>query len=341
MDPNSSLFSEAENICKKVDLHPLDGATILITGASGLIGTHFLATLCCLRELGSSLKVSAQIYSEIPEHTEKIIQRGGFNVIRMDLSDFSQYSKLFDADVIIHLAGYGQPMRFMMNPAATLQINTSATIALLQHLTSGGHFLFSSSSEVYSGLKNVAFTETVIGTTTPLHPRASYIEGKRGGEAACQAFHSQGVHSYAVRLGDIYGPGTRKHDKRALNSFVEMALCQNKIELLDTGKAIRTYCYVTDAVELMWKILLYGKESIYNVGGKTSITIAELAKEIGQLVNVPVIFPNEKKGVSGSPEQLLVDLTRINTEFHKKEFISLHDGLQATIEWQRGLYLKN
>ena len=340
MDPNNSLFLEAENICRKVDFRPLDGATILITGASGLIGTHFLTTLCCLREIGLSVKVSAQIYSELPEHTEKIIQRGGFDVIRMDLSNFSQYSKLFDADVIIHLAGYGQPLRFMMNPVATLQINTSATIALLQHLASGGHFLFTSSSEVYSGLNNVAFTESVAGTTTPLHPRAAYIEGKRGGETACQVFHSQGIHSFAVRLGDIFGPGTRKHDKRALNSFVEMALCQNKIELLDTGKAVRTYCYVEDAVELMCKILLYGKESIYNVGGKTSVTIAELAKEIGQLANVPVIFPDEKNGVSGSPEQLLLDLTRIDTEFCKKEFISLHDGLQTTIEWQRGLYLK-
>ena len=141
MDPNSKIFLEAENICKKVDLHPLDGATILITGASGLIGTYLLATLCGLRELGSSIKVSAQIYSELPEHTEKIIQRGGFKVIRMDLSNFSHYSKLFDADVIIHCAGYGQPLRFMMNPIATLQINSSATIALLQAFNTWRSFL--------------------------------------------------------------------------------------------------------------------------------------------------------------------------------------------------------
>ena len=209
-----------------------------------------------------------------------------------------------------------------------------------KHLTPGGHFLFTSSSEIYSGLKNVAFTETVAGTTTPLHPRASYIEGKRGGETACQAFHSQGVHAVSVRLGDVFGPGTRKYDKRALNSFIEMALCQKKIELLDSGKAIRTYCYVEDAVELMWKILLYSKESIYNVGGRTSVTIAELANEIGQLANVPVIFPAEEKGVSGPPDQLLLDLTRLDTEFYKKEYISLHDGLRTTIEWQRGLYLR-
>jgi nucleoside-diphosphate-sugar epimerase len=105
----------------------------------------------------------------------------------------------------------------MSNPIATMQINISATIALLQRLRPNGSFIFISSSEVYCGLTESNFHEEHIGTTTPYHPRSSYIEGKKSGEAACNAFRSQGVRAISARLGDVYGPGTRKHDKRALN----------------------------------------------------------------------------------------------------------------------------
>jgi len=240
--------------------------------------------------------------------------------------------------VVIHSAGYAQPVLFMSNPVATMQINISATIALLERLKPNGSFLFLSSSEVYCGLTDSLFREEYIGTTTPYHPRAAYIEGKRSGEAVCNAFRSQGVRAISARLGDVYGPGTRKHDKRVLNSFIEKAILNQKIDLLDSGTAMRTYCYVADALKLLIKILFCGKQAVYNVGGHLYTSIAELARIIGDITNVPVIIPSHDLQVAGAPEILQLDLSRSETEFGKTEYVELEEGLKRTIAWQRLLY---
>ena len=93
----------------------------------------------------------------------------------------------------------------MANPAATIKVNTTATATLLQKLRPGGAFLFLSSSEIYSGLKKSLVNESDIGTSTPLHPRSSYIEGKRCGEAICNAYRAQGVRAVSARLALAYG----------------------------------------------------------------------------------------------------------------------------------------
>jgi nucleoside-diphosphate-sugar epimerase len=335
---NNVIVRDAAAICERVNLATLWDKTILVTGASGLMGTYFLATLAHMKESGTPLKVIAQVRSEPAPHTAEIIRHGGFKLAQVNLADYQECSSLPEADMVIHSAGYAQPAIFMANPAATFQVNTTATAILLEKLRPGGAFLFLSSSEIYSGLKKSIVNEYDIGMTTPLHPRASYIEGKRGGETICNAYRSKGIRAVSARLALAYGPGTRKSDKRALNSFIEKALCQKRIELMDAGKAIRTYCHVSDAVELMWQAALHGTQPVYNIGGHSTVTIAELAKLVGKLVGVPVSFPATQTEVAGAPEEVRLDLTRLETEFHKKNYVSLEDGLRATIEWQSGLY---
>ena len=332
------IARDAAQICHRVNLEGLEGKTILITGASGLLGTYFLATLAHLKQNGVQVKAIAQAHSQPAPHTAEIIQRGGFQLAQVNVAAHAECSSLPEADVIIHSAGYAQPLVFMANPAATYQLNTTATITLLQKLKPGGSFLFLSSTEVYNGITNKLVTEADIGTTNPTHPRACYIEGKRGGETICHAFRNQGIHATAARLAMTYGPGTRKGDKRALNSFIEQALGQGKIDLMDAGKAIRTYCYVSDAVEVMWQAALHGTQPVYNIGGHSTVTIGELAKLVGQFVGVPVWFPAQSVEVAGAPEEVRLDLTRPETEFQKTSYVGLEDGLRATIEWQRQLY---
>ena len=333
------IINDAENICGQINHDFLTNKKVLITGSSGLIGTYILAYMASLIKTGIPLEVYAQTFSEPPPHMLELISCGKIKVLQIDLSNINEYKRLPEADVIIHSAGYAQPMLFMSNPIATMQINISATIALLQCLRPNGSFIFISSSEVYCGLTESNFHEEHIGTTTPYHPRASYIEGKKSGEAACNAFRSQGVRAISARLGDVYGPGTRKHDKRALNSFIEKALFNQKIDLLDSGTAMRTYCYIADALELLIKILFYGKQAVYNVGGHSYTSIAELAKMIGNILDVPVIFPPNEIQVAGSPKILQLDLNRTEKEFGKTKYVSLEDGLRATIEWQKVLYM--
>jgi nucleoside-diphosphate-sugar epimerase len=332
------IAEDAVRICERVDLTGLRDATVLLTGASGLLGTYFLACLCHLRQSGMSLEVHAQVRSEPAAHTVEIARRGGFDLLRADLANCQECLSLPHADVVIHCAGYGQPLLFMSNPVATIQVNTTATAILLDKLRPRGAFLFVSSSEVYSGLRKPLAQEADIGLTTPLHPRASYIEGKRCGEAMCNAYRAKGVRATSPRLALAYGPGTRKHDKRAVNSFIEDALCRGRIELRDAGKAMRTCCYVSDAVELLWQAALHGTQPVYNVGGHSTGTIAELALLIGRLTGAAVVFPSTQKEVVGAPEEVRLDLTLAETEFQKREYVNLEEGLTATISWQRELY---
>ena len=332
------IAADAALIAERVNLQPLSGRTVLITGASGLLGTYFLAVLAQLKASGVKVEAVAQVRSTPPAHTLEIIERSGFRLIHADLAEDGAVFQLPMADAIIHSAGYAQPLVFMENPAATFQLNTTATVALLRRLREGGAFLFLSSTEVYNGLAGRRVTESDIGTTGPGHPRACYIEGKRGGETICHAFRSTGIRAVAARLAMTYGPGTRPGDKRAMNSFIEQALVRGRIDLMDAGLAFRTYCYVSDAVEMMFQALLYGTQPIYNIAGHSLVTIAELANIIGRFTGAPVSYPENPVEVRGAPDEVRVDVTRAEEEFRKTEFVSLETGLRATIDWQRNLY---
>lgn len=332
------ILHDVEENCGHLDRDFFNNKKVLITGSSGLIGTYLFAYMVFLVRNGINVEVCALTCSPPPDHMQELLQDSKISVLQIDLADQAQYHRLPEADIIIHSACYAQPMLFMANPVSTLQLNVTATIALLQQLRPQGSFMFVSSAEVYCGLTESFFREESIGTTTPYHPRASYIEGKRAGEAVCNAFRSQGARAISVRLGDVYGPGTRKHDKRALNSFIEKALLKKEIDLLDSGKAMRVYCYVSDALELMIKIMMSGKEAVYNVGGESYVSIAEVAQLIAKITDSEVVFPTDEIQVAGAPVALRLDLSRVKAEFGKNEYLALTDGLSKTIAWQQILY---
>ncbi len=333
------IAADAEQICKKVDLTEISEKVVIVTGASGLVGGYFLA---CLKHLSHSMhmkfRAAAVMQSEPHPYLIEFLDYNGAEVLRGDLTDYDFCRSLPQADYIIHAAGYGQPGRFMENPVKTIQLNTSATCALFEKLREKGKFLFISTSEVYSGLTNPPHKESEIGTTNTTHPRACYIEAKRCGEAICNAYRLKNVQAKSARLALAYGPGTRPGDMRVINSFIQKAL-QGRITLLDQGKAKRTYCYVSDAVEIMWNILLKGRESVYNVGGFSKTTVGDLARKIGEYLNVPVIFPDGSESIiAGAPDDVFLDMAKAQNEFGKTEYVIFDDGLERTIEWQKILY---
>ncbi len=335
------IIEDVEKIINKINFSCLNNKSIILTGASGLVGSYLLACLCLLSTSKRfKIKINLLIHSDLPEFIAPLIRRMDCNIYQGDITSSNFCKTLPMSDYIIHAAGYGQPGKFMENPIKTIQINTTATLDLFEHLNKDGSFLFLSSSEVYSGLLNSPFNESQIGNTNTNHPRASYIEGKRIGETICNEYRKLGINAKSARLSLAYGPGTKQHDKRVLNNFIEKALSYGKIEMLDQGEARRTYCYITDAVELLWGILLFGKDAVYNVGGESRITIAELAKLIAKETGASMVFPKKSSDLMGAPDDVYLDLTKVKQEFDKHQFISLEDGIKTTINWQRNLYNK-
>jgi dTDP-glucose 4,6-dehydratase/UDP-glucuronate decarboxylase len=333
------ILDDTADILKCVDFSPIEGREVLITGASGLLGVYMLAALHKWNlEHDRSISVTALTRSPLPDWLSELTKTSNMRLLRGDLSDPLFYGELPAADVIVHAAGYAQPGKFLENPTKTIQINTTATVALLEKLRPKGKFLFLSSSEVYSGSPETPYREDSIGTTNPSHTRACYIEGKRCGEAICHAIRRQGNDIKIGRIALTYGPGTRTDDVRVLNTLIRQALIHRRIDLRDQGAATRTVGYVTDVVELLLHVLISGREATYNVGGTSKITILALAKMVGRILDVPVTTPDDDSDPTGAAAEVDLDLSRACGEFGKHDFVSLEDGLLRTIEWQKQLY---
>lgn len=325
---NNIILNDAAEVLKKVDFNFLEGKTVLITGATGLLGTHFLATLALLKDRGMKIKVVGACHSAPADYTKELANRDEFFLVEDGLN--------FNTDVVIHAAGYAQPAVFTSRPAETIRINTELTQRLLNQVVPGGKFLFVSSSEVYSGLQSIA-TEEDIGTSTPYHNRACYIEGKRCGEAIVNAYRKVGIDAKSARLGITYGPGTRKNDQRAMSIFIRGALADNLVNMRYSGKETRTFGYVSDAVETIWNIVLHGKQSVYNVDGISYNSIAFVAEEIASITGAEFRVPLSHGEMPGSGD-VRMSTKRVREEFDKYSFTGIKEGLKKTVEWNRRFY---
>lgn len=329
------IKNECSNIVNNIDFSQLENKSVLVTGASGLIGIYMLS---CLKK--ASEKFNIKIYAWVKNNIDPFFKEifDGCSIIKHDITDQSIYNDLPNFDCIIHSSGYAQPNKFLDDKIKTITLNTVTTINLINKLNKNGKFLFVSTSELYSGLNVESLTEEDIGTTNTNHPRSCYIDSKRCGESICYSFIEKGFDIKIVRLSLAYGPGTKPNDTRVMNSIIQKALSNEIIELFDDGSAIRTYCYITDIVEMFWNILFFGKYRLYNVGGTSKITILELANKIGEILNKKVIAPSTNNSLKGSPKLVNLNLNKYINEFNKKEFVSLDEGLMKTITWQKHIY---
>lgn len=332
------LFEDAFSSISNIPIELLDNKHILITGGSGLIGTHLLYSLRACRNYRVNVNVTYVTHTPPPQYFHDL----PFEHIMADLTDYESVKTLSEKckniDTIIHCATYGQPNKFLENKLGTITLNTTTTTQLMKELAPK-RFVFLSTSELYSGLTHEGFTEEEIGTTNPSHPRSCYIESKRCGEAICNAFKENGIDSKIIRLCLAYGPGTKIGDKRVLNSFIEKALIQKKIEMLDRGDSLRTYGYISNCIYMILKIMLMGKQTTYNVGGISTVKIKDVADIIGNILDVPVILPDISKGLEGTPTNTQLNLSKFYDEFGKIDFVDINKGIERTIDWQKGLYL--
>jgi len=331
------ISQDIDEIIKKTNLDLFNNKEVLITGSTGLLGTYFIHTLSNLKLLGKGpSKIFVSSKTDIESNWQKNIYEST-EIIIGDLNNSNVISSLPKADIIIHLAGYAQPSKFLEDEFSTINLNTSVTLNLISKVRQKGSFLFMSTSEVYSGLTTSPYFENQVGTTNTNHPRAAYIESKRTGEAITHIANKKNrINAKSIRLALAYGPGTKLGDSRVLNSFIHQALLKKSIEMRDTGKSVRTYCYISDVIEMIFKVMSMGNESLYNVGGISKIKIRDLAKMISVSTNCELVIPlNDSLTSDGAPQDVLPSINKVINLTQKKDFVTLEEGLRRTIDWQK------
>lgn len=315
---------------------------ILITGSSGLIGVNLLIFFFLLSKTSNSPKKITSLYkTSIPKFLKYIKINKKFKFIQCDLSKELSDKINSKFDIIFHCAGYAQPAKFISDPIATMRLNSFAIHNLLKRIAFKGNFVFLSSSEVYSGLEGIV-SEDRTGLTTTSHKRACYIEGKKYGETLLQAYKNKlKLNLKIIRLCLAYGPGARINDTRVMSQFIDQLIKRKNIKMIDDGKAIRSYIFISDVIKIMLNIIIKGKDNIYNIGGKEKISIFDLAKKISKYFNNAKVYKKilAKKNFS-APKNAFVSIKKYENELGKIKLIKIDNGLEKTIKWHKLLYEK-
>ena len=308
-------------------LNMIKGKSFLITGSNGLIGNYFTHLFHIANEYFDA-DIMAYCYSKHEPSWATL----KFEYHTGDLTDHGPFW-LDCPDYIIHGATYPRPRIFLQNELETIALNVN----VLQRLLGlERKLLFLSSSEVYGQppLEDLPTDENYTRTFQTDNVRSAYVESKRMGETLCHIYNrNYNMENKIVRLSLIYGPGISIKDERAMGDFLRMALVDKHIKLLDKGEAMRTYCYVTDAIKMMLHILLEGKETVYNVGGVETRGVYDVAQMIR--VKCGVGLERGYQEMPDAPSYVKMDIDRVCNEFKVDDFVPLDEGLDKTIAWNK------
>lgn len=328
-------------ILSRVDIGKAKGKKILITGANGFLGQYITGVLSqANRELGLGCTIHA-IGLSAPKILLKSLLCRDRNILYRRV-DLSRSFDLAGYDYIFHAAGYGQPARFIKDPASTVAINVNATRRLLE-ASPRATFVFFSAGAVYGDIsfRHAPVREDFNGNV-PLHELGSvYVESKRLGEALCAAYREDiGVNVKIVRIFHTYGPGLPPDDRRVMSEFIKKALVNKKITLLDDGRSVKVYGYIADVVAMILFVAFHGRDWVYNVGGRDSISILDLAKKIAKICKVRYAVPataSRLTHVGRGPVVTRVSISKIKKEMKNFAFTPFSEGLLRTVEWSRAV----
>ncbi len=317
---------------KVFNLNKLRNKTVLVTGASGLIGSNLIAFISYLNKKNKlNIKIIAVIKSKIESWHE---QANFIKYYKLDLSKKNIKSNL-SFDFLIHCATYAQPKKFLQYPKETVLLNIKTLFDLLDLCKkNNATILFLSSAEVYgeADQKHIPTDETYFGSVNTLSDRAIYAESKRLAETICYLY-SRDITIKIARVLLTYGPGLKYDDQRVISEFIKRAQNEKVITMMDSGNAYRTFCFISDMVEMLLNVLLNGKNSVYNLCGKDTINIHRLAKIISNISSAELINKKNNEFISGTPSKSIISNERYLAEFAKKSFVNLKDGLIITSKW--------
>ena len=347
---NQNLINEDLDFILKSDL-PWDsfsGKSVLITGASGMLPAYMVETLLRLNAgKGAGAKVFALVRNLEKAKRRFSAYEGDPNLcfLHQDVCEKIPTSTKFD--FIIHGASNASPSFYGKEPVGTLKANTLGTFHLLESARETGceSFLFLSSGEVYGRVPEnlIPTREEDYGYLDPLEVRSCYGESKRMGENMCVSFfHQYGVPAKIVRPSHTYGPGLDLQDVRVFSEFVKNVVERKDLVLKSEGLASRCFCYLADATQAFFTVLLKGENGrAYNVSDPSGeITIRDLADKVAGLfpeLHLKVIHdyrPREKGYLQSKTERIFPDTSKIRQLGWSPAF-SIEEGFKRTI----GVYL--
>ncbi|NJD23247.1 MAG: SDR family oxidoreductase [Melioribacter sp.] len=301
----------------------------VVTGGAGFLGSHL-----CDKLIDEDIKVICidNLLTGRFENIEHLVTNKNFQYINLDVTNFIQISS--DVDFILHFASPASPIDYLKYPIQTLKVGSLGTHkALGLAKEKKATFLLASTSEVYGDPLIHPQSEDYWGNVNPVGPRGVYDEAKRFAEALTMAYHNfHNLDTRIVRIFNTYGSRMRLDDGRALPAFISQALKNEDITVFGDGLQTRSFCYVDDLVDGIFKLLLSHETLPVNIGNPNEITIEDFAKEVIRLTNSKskIIY---KELPTDDPKVRQPDISKAKSVLGWEPRVSREDGLRITLEY--------
>ena len=306
---------------------------IVVSGAAGFIGSHL-----CDRLLAEGHDVVAMdnFLTGSPRNLEHIGAGQRFRFVESDIT--RPFTIEGPVDCVVHMASPASPKDYLEHPIETLDVGSIGSRNMLElALAKGARYLVTSTSECYGDPLVHPQTESYWGNVNPVGPRSCYDESKRFAEALTMAYHRKhGVRTSIARIFNTYGPRMKLNDGRVVPAFMDQALRGQPITVSGDGSQTRSFCYVSDLVDGLYRLMFSGEPYPVNLGNPREMTILEFAEHIRALTDSrsEIVFQPLPED---DPKKRRPDIERARRILGWEPRVDLDEGLRQTIEYFRGV----
>ena len=304
----------------------------LVTGGAGFLGSHLIDKLI---ESGQEVVCIDNFYTGRKSNLNQWVGNPRFEIIRHDITE----PILVEVDRIWHLACPASPIQYQSNPIKTAKTSFLGTYNMLGLARrTGARIFLASTSEIYGDPEVHPQPENYRGNVNTIGTRSCYDEGKRIAETLC--FDYQRMHSTEIRVGRIFntfGPRMLKNDGRVISNFIVQALKGNPLTIYGDGNQTRSFCYVSDLIEGIYKFMNSDFTGPINLGNPEEYTIIELANKVIEKID-PSLKIEYKKLPEDDPKRRRPDIKLAKEVIQWEPNISLSEGLDKTIEYFKRFY---